>query len=216
MNTRFSLELFERVPIVGILRGLAAGQVPPVLQAVLEGGLTNLEVTMNSPGAADQIRQAVELAGPRMNVGAGTVTSLALLDEARQAGAAFIVTPTVCPEVIGRCVDLGLPVFPGALTPTEILQAWELGATAVKVFPADLFGPNYIRSVLAPLSGVRLMPTGGIDTTNLADYWKAGARCFGVGSPLFRPDRIAAEDWAWLVQQAARFVDALAGARAPG
>lgn len=216
MNTRFSSELFERVPIVGILRGLAARHLSPAVQAVLEGGLTNLEVTMNSPGAADQIRQAAELAGPRMNVGAGTVTSLARLEEARQAGASFIVTPTVSPEVIARCVELGLPVFPGALTPTEILQAWQLGATAVKVFPADLFGPNYIRSVLAPLSEVRLMPTGGIDITNLADYWKAGARSFGVGTPLFRPDRIAAEDWAWLMQQAARFVDALPRARAQG
>lgn len=213
MKSTFSKALFESVPIVGILRGLDARWLAPVVQAVGEGGLKNLEITMNTSGATDQIKAAVAMAGARMNIGAGTVTTLALLEQALEAGATFVVTPIVREDVILRCVDLGVPVFPGAFTPTEIARAWELGAAAVKVFPAEVLGPAYIRSVKAPLGGVRLMPTGGVDLDTLPEYHRAGAEAFGVGTPLFRASRIAEGDWAWLRQQAAAFVEALQVAR---
>jgi 2-dehydro-3-deoxyphosphogluconate aldolase/(4S)-4-hydroxy-2-oxoglutarate aldolase len=208
MNTSFSTKLFQQVPVVGILRGLAADKLRPVVEAARDGGLTTLEITMNTPGAAEQIRQASTIAGPALNIGAGTVTSLELLEAALAAGASFIVTPIVAVPVIERCVKLGVPIFPGAFSPTEIVRAWELGATMVKIFPADSVGPGFIRSLKGPYPQIPLMPTGGVDLTTLDAYAKAGAEAFGVGGPLFRPDRIAANDWTWLGEQCRAFASA--------
>ena len=213
MNTAFSQDLFQQVPLVGILRGLSAQNLPPVVAAARDGGLTNLEITMNTAGAGEQIRAAIKIAGPALNIGAGTVTNLDLLEAALAAGATFIVTPIVAVPVIARCVKLGVPVFPGAFSPTEIVQAWELGATMVKVFPAESLGPAFIKNLKGPLPHLRLMPTGGVDLTTLDAYAKAGADAFGVGSPLFRPDRIAAQDWDWLRQQCRAFAQAAQAAR---
>lgn len=209
----FSSQLFSKLPLVGIVRGLPAEKLAPLVSAVRDGGLANLEVTMNTPGAAEQIRAAVGLAGSVLNIGAGTVTTLPLLDAALEAGATFIVTPVVVEPVIRRCVELKVPVFPGALTPTEILRAWDLGATMVKVFPADVFGPGYIRSVKAPCPQVKLMPTGGVNLATLTDYAAAGADAFGLGSPLFNKERLAANDWPWLRSQVQAFAQAYRAAR---
>jgi len=205
MNMTFSTQLFQQVPVVGILRGLSADKLRPVVEAAREGGLTTLEITMNTSGAAEQIRAAGQVAGSALNIGAGTVTSLELLEAALSAGASFIVTPILVAPVIERCVKLGVPVFPGAFSPTEIVQAWEMGATMVKIFPADSVGPGFIRSLKGPYPQLRLMPTGGVDLTTLEAYAKAGAEAFGVGGPLFRPERIAANDWVWLRQQCSAF-----------
>ena len=213
MKVPFSSELFQRLPLVGILRGLQSDQLRPVVEAARAGGLLNLEITMNTPGAAAQILAARQMAGDALNIGAGTVTNLVLLEEAIEAGASFIVTPTLELPVLERCVQLRIPVFPGALSPTEIVQAWRKGATMVKVFPADAVGPAYIRSLKGPLPNVRLMPTGGVDLDTLKAYSKAGADAFGVGGPLFRADRIAAGDWEWLRRQCRAFVDACRTAR---
>jgi 2-dehydro-3-deoxyphosphogluconate aldolase/(4S)-4-hydroxy-2-oxoglutarate aldolase len=208
MSTPFSPELFRQLPIVGILRGLPASRLRSVVEAVCDGGLTNLEITMNTPGAADQIKVAREIAGVALNIGAGTVTDLRLLEEALAAGASFIVTPTVVAPVIERCGQLKVPVFPGAFSPTEIVRAWELGATMVKIFPAEFLGPAYLRSLKAPFPHLKLMPTGGVDVATLDAYAKAGADAFGVGSPLFRAERIAAQDWEWLRNQCRVFAEA--------
>jgi 2-dehydro-3-deoxyphosphogluconate aldolase/(4S)-4-hydroxy-2-oxoglutarate aldolase len=208
MSTSFSPELFQQLPIVGILRGLPATGLRSVVQAVCDGGLTNLEITMNTPGATDQIRVAREIAGSALNIGAGTVTDLRLLENALSAGASFIVTPTVAAPAVERCVQLKVPVFPGAFSPTEILRAWDLGATMVKIFPAEFPGPAYLRSLKAPMPHLKLMPTGGVDVATLDAYAKAGADAFGVGSPLFRADRIAAQDWEWLRTQCRAFAEA--------
>src|SRR5436309_2421411 len=118
MSAEFSTELFAQLPIVGILRGLPAEMLEPVVEAACAGGLTNLEITMNTPGAAAQIRAARAIAGSALNIGAGTVTSLSLLTEALAAGASFIVTPTLSRPVIQQCVQLKVPVIPGAFSPT--------------------------------------------------------------------------------------------------
>jgi 2-dehydro-3-deoxyphosphogluconate aldolase/(4S)-4-hydroxy-2-oxoglutarate aldolase len=198
----FRAELFQRNPIVGILRSFPTETIHPIVKAVLDGGLTCLEVTMNSPGAAEQIRIARSAGGDRMNIGAGTVTTLKRLEEALEAGVSFIVTPTLAPEVIARCVELKVPVFPGAFTPTEISRAWDMGATMVKVFPAEVLGPGYLRAIKAPLPHVRLMPTGGVDLETIGAYRQSGGEAVGVGSPLFKADRVAASDWAWLQERA--------------
>ncbi|HEX7859659.1 MAG TPA: bifunctional 4-hydroxy-2-oxoglutarate aldolase/2-dehydro-3-deoxy-phosphogluconate aldolase [Verrucomicrobiae bacterium] len=204
------LHPFFDLPLVGILRGCSLKHLPPLLHAVKRGGLRYLEITMNSPGAEDQIRSAVELSNGSMVIGAGTVTSTELLNRALAAGAEFTVTPYVVPEVIKSCEERGVPIFPGALTPTEIYEAWSAGPAsirAIKIFPADVAGPKYIRALKSGFPNVRLMPTGGVDLASLSAFTEAGADAFGIGSPLFRKDRIDAEDWDWLEHQTRAFVD---------
>jgi 2-dehydro-3-deoxyphosphogluconate aldolase/(4S)-4-hydroxy-2-oxoglutarate aldolase len=205
MTMPFNDTLFRSLPIVGILRFFPRAQVEHLVPAVMAGGIVNLEVTLNSPGAADLIRLTRDLVGDRGNVGAGTVTSMDELRLALDAGANFIVTPVVLPEVIRACVDAGVPVMPGAMTPTEIFTAWKLGATMVKVFPADQLGPGHLKAVKAPFPQIPLMPTGGVTVETLPVFREAGADAFGVGSPLFDPRQVATGDWDWFRQRAARF-----------
>jgi 2-dehydro-3-deoxyphosphogluconate aldolase/(4S)-4-hydroxy-2-oxoglutarate aldolase len=214
MITPFNDTLFRSMPIVGILRFFPRDQVEHLVPAVVDGGLVNLEVTLNSPGAADLIRLTRDLLGPRGNVGAGTVTSMQGLDLALEAGASFIVTPVVLPEVIRACVERGVPVMPGAMTPTEIFTAWNLGASLVKVFPADQLGPGHLRAVKAPFPEIRLMPTGGVTVETLPAFRDAGADAFGVGSPLFDPRQVAAGNWDWFRQRASRFCESFGSPKA--
>ena len=214
MITPFNDTLFRSMPIVGILRFFPRDQVEHLVPAVVEGGLVNLEVTLKSPGAADLIRLTRDLLGPRGNVGAGTVTSMQGLDLALEAGASFIVTPVVLPEVIRACVERGVPVMPGAMTPTEIFTAWNLGASLVKVFPADQLGPGHLRAVKAPFPEIRLMPTGGVTVETLPAFRDAGADAFGVGSPLFDPRQVAAGNWDWFRQRASRFCESFGSPKA--
>lgn len=194
----FSTNLFAQAPVVGIIRGLSATQVTAILPLYVDSGLTTLEITMNTPGAGAMIRQAIERYPTQLNIGAGTVRTLADLDDAIAVGAQFIVTPTLNEAVILRCVERGIPIFPGAFTPTEIERAWTLGATMVKVYPAGVLGPDYIRDVKAPLDDVKLLPTGGIGLDNIAAYRKAGADGVGMGSQLFDKTLIRNQDWSGL------------------
>lgn len=195
MTSAFSAEQFAKVPVVGIIRNLGSEEVEAVLPIFVEAGLTTVEITMNTSGAADLIRNALNLYAGRLNVGAGTVRTDADLDAALTAGAQFIVTPTLNEAIIRRCVDQNIPVFPGAFTPTEIEQAWKLGATMVKVYPAGVLGPDYIRDVKAPLADVKLLPTGGIGAENLSAFLKAGADGVGMGGQLFDKSMIKNRDW---------------------
>lgn len=212
MNTAFDEARFRALPIVGILRFFSREQVRHLIPAVLAGGLRNLEITMNTAGAEDLIRLACDLVGGSGNVGAGTVLTVGQLDRALAAGASFIVTPAVVPEVIRACVERGVPVMPGALTPTEILTAWQLGARLVKIFPADTLGPAHVKAVKAPFPEIPLMPTGGVTVATLPAFRQAGADAFGVGSPLFDAGQAAGANWDWFRERAQQFADAYAGA----
>jgi len=207
----FNDALFKKLPVVGILRFLKRAEVEKLVPASLEGGLCNIEVTMNTAGAEDLIRLTSDLVGAKGNVGAGTVTTIETLDRAIKAGATFIVTPAMVPDVIQSCVQRKLPVMPGAMTPTEILSAWRMGATMVKVFPADQLGPGHIKAVKAPFPEIPLMPTGGVTVETLPAFKNEGADAFGVGSPLFDPKQVAAGNWGWFREQAARFAQAYLG-----
>jgi 2-dehydro-3-deoxyphosphogluconate aldolase/(4S)-4-hydroxy-2-oxoglutarate aldolase len=211
MTASFNDDLFKKLPVVGILRFFKRAEVEKLVPASIEGGLCNIEVTMNTAGAEDLIRLTADLVGRKGNVGAGTVTTVETLDRALAAGATFIVTPAVVPEVIKACVDRKIPVMPGAMTPTEILTAWRLGATMVKVFPADQLGPGHIKAVKAPFPEIPLMPTGGVTVETLPAFKKAGADAFGVGGPLFDPKQVAVGNWGWFREQAARFAQAYLG-----
>jgi len=191
----FSFERFQTAPVVGIIRKLSPEIVQQMLPVYVESRLTTLEITMNTPDAASIIADARRLYAGRLNIGAGTVCSMQDLDHALAAGAQFIVTPVMNQDVITACVEQKIPVFPGAFSPSEIYQAWRLGATMVKVYPAATLGPDYLRHIKAPLEQIRLLPTGGINLQNIDAFIQAGAEGVGVGSPLFIEQFIRSRDW---------------------
>ncbi len=207
MKNNFSWTKFEELPIIGILRGYTANQVEHIVRSSAKGGLCNLEITMNSQHATELIKLALEVADGTMNIGAGTVCTLDDLDSALSAGATFIVTPIVNADVIQQCKQEQVPVIPGGFTPTEIYNAWQLGADMVKIFPANQFGAGYIKDIKGPLNQIKLIPTGGITIKNLPDYHKSGAYGFGVATPLFNKQRVEAQEWDWVQQQARQFVE---------
>lgn len=200
MSQAFSQDRFNKVPVIGIMRNMPSHQTEALANCYANAGLTTLEVTMNSEGAAETIAWLVQHYGDRLNIGAGTVCDLSDLEKALSAGAGFIVTPILEEEVIRACVKIGIPVFPGAFTPTEIYKAWKLGASMVKVFPASKLGPEFIKELLAPLNNLQLLPTGGINLQNFREYFKAGAKGVGIGSGLFPAELIDHNRWEDLKQ----------------
>lgn len=195
MSNQFSWDLFHQMPVIGIMRSVSRQHSESIAPIYYQSGLTCLEVTMNSPGAEEIIAALVKLCGDKLNIGAGTVCTMNDLEKALKAGAQFIVSPILNEEVISSCAAQGIPVFPGAFTPTEIYKAWSLGATMVKVFPATSLGVGYIREVLGPLSTIKLVPTGGINLENFTGYLEAGAKAVGIGNHLFPKNILEREDW---------------------
>ena len=153
----FSWKRFEEMPIVGIIRGVSLEDFKQILPIYQQAGLTTVEVTMNTPDVESLIHYAAAEYAGVLNVGAGTVCNLNDLEKALSYGAQFIVTPLVNEEVIQRCVAIGIPVFPGALTPSEIYKAWSLGAEVIKVFPAGYLGANYLKEIKAPLDKIKML-----------------------------------------------------------
>ena len=211
MNQKFSRSLFDRMPIVGILRNFPDQYMEALAECYAQSGLTTLEITMNSPGAAKTIASLVNKMDGQLNIGAGTVCNLQDLEQALDAGAQFVVTPIIDEEVISACVERDIPIFPGAYTPTEIYKAWSLGASMVKVFPASKLGPDYIKEVLAPLQQIHLMPTGGVGLENMEAFYKAGAKGFGIGSQLIPRHLVENRAWKALSDHFADFVNKYKG-----
>lgn len=206
----FSWSLFNKAPIVGIVRNFSMAELGAILPLYQEAGLTTIEITMNTPGAEALIRYALDHHRTgSLNIGAGTVCTMDELERALTAGAQFIVTPILNEDVIRACVTQGVPVFPGAFTPSEIYKAWSLGASLVKIFPATSLGPAYIKDLKAPLGQIKLLPTGGITLSNMANYLKAGADGVGVGSHLFDKTLIGEQNWPGLRAHFQTFIDQL-------
>lgn len=194
--------------LIAIVRVPDAAQLLPVAEALHAGGVEVIEFTLTTPGALEQLRVARAHFGGAVILGAGTVLDAGLAQQAIEAGAQFIVAPNFDPAVVRLCHRhrYNVPVIPGALTPTEIVAAWMAGADFVKVFPASLGGPSYIREVRAPLPHVQLVPTGGVTAENFVEYLKAGAVAIGVGSSLVDKTAIVTRDWPTLTNRARRFV----------
>ena len=178
-----NLQQILQYKIVAILRGCTADRVPDIAAALHAGGVRLLEITLNSPGALEAIRQVAATMGDRLLVGAGTVLTPEEAEAAIAAGARFILSPSLDIATIQLTRQLGAVSIPGAFTATEILTAWRNGADIVKVFPASV-GVNYFRDLRGPLPQIPLMPTGGINLDNIRDFQKAGAVAFGIGSAL--------------------------------
>jgi 2-dehydro-3-deoxyphosphogluconate aldolase/(4S)-4-hydroxy-2-oxoglutarate aldolase len=180
--------------IVAIFRGDYGGRWLDYAEALVRGGVTTMEITLNSPGALDGIRLLKAELGNQIALGAGTVLTADQVKTAVDAGASFIVAPDTDEAVIAASKALGVAVLPGAYTPTEIKRAYTLGADMVKWFPAD--SPDFLRAIRAPLSHIPIMATGGINLDNLADFLKAGAAAVGIGGqlmkPTYTPDQVGA------------------------
>jgi 2-dehydro-3-deoxyphosphogluconate aldolase / (4S)-4-hydroxy-2-oxoglutarate aldolase len=201
----FSWDIFYHVPIIGIARGLSLDEIKNILPVYQEAGLSTIEITMNTKGAA-QIIGFIRDQYPKLNTGAGTVCTEKDLTLALEAGAQFIVAPIIDKKVIRSCVKKKIPVFAGAFTPTEIYHAWSLGASMVKVYPAKSLGAGYIKDVKAPLDQVKLLPTGGIGLDDMDAYRQAGADGFGIGSPLFVKQLIEENNENGLLEHFKKFV----------
>lgn len=190
-----NLETFSKLPLMGILRGVRPDEIGPLTETVIAAGLTTIEITMNTAGAPDLIRRLIDCAQGRLTVGAGTVLSEQYLSAALAAGASFIVMPTLVEPVVRRCVEEGIPVFPGALTPQEIHNAHTAGATMVKVFPANLFGPAYFKDIQGPFDDIPLLACGGVNPETLGAFFANGASAASFGASIFRREWLESGDY---------------------
>jgi 2-dehydro-3-deoxyphosphogluconate aldolase/(4S)-4-hydroxy-2-oxoglutarate aldolase len=206
MNREAQLRRVLDGGIMAVVRSPDSHQLVEVCRALADGGVTVAEITMTVPDALDVVRKVRAALGDRVLLGAGTVLDPETARAAFLAGAEFIVAPTLNLDVIRLCRRYDKIVMPGAFTPTEVLTAWEAGADIVKVFPADVVGPAFLKALRGPLPQVRLMPTGGVDLTTAAAFLKAGACCLGVGGQLVDPKAVAAGDFARIRDLARQYV----------
>jgi 2-dehydro-3-deoxyphosphogluconate aldolase/(4S)-4-hydroxy-2-oxoglutarate aldolase len=179
-----------------------------ISQALLEGGITRLEFTLTNADANNVITEVRREFGDRLVVGAGTVLDAEQAHASIDAGAQFLVTPALLPHVITVARARQIPIACGAYTPTEILTAWRLGADLVKVFPASSLGPGYIKDVRGPLPNIPLVPTGGVNVNNCADFLAAGAYTVAIGSQLVSKEIARKKDWAGLTALARQYIQA--------
>ena len=199
--------------IVAIIRADSGDQLVQVAEALYAGGIEVIEVTFTVPGVLEIISAVRDTLGDRILLGAGTVLDPESARAAILAGAEFIVCPTVNTDVIRMCRRYDKVVMPGALTPTEVVTAWEAGADVVKVFPADVGGPGYLKALHGPLPQVKLLPTGGVNLETLSDFMAAGACAVGLGSALVERQAVADGDMDRIRGQAEAYVATVAAAR---
>lgn len=170
--------------VVAIVRADTGDEALAAARAVREGGLRAIEVTFTVPGAAEIIRRLAEEMDDEILLGAGTVLTADQAREAVAAGAEYLIAPDTDPEVIAEAHRLGRPIFPGAFSPSEVARAWKLGADLIKLFPAARLGPAYLKDLRGPFPQIPLVPVGGVDASNCADYFRNGAVAIGVGGKL--------------------------------
>jgi 2-dehydro-3-deoxyphosphogluconate aldolase / (4S)-4-hydroxy-2-oxoglutarate aldolase len=188
-------EFLRELPLVGLLRRAEPSLAVAAVRAAARGGLRAIEVTMDGEDPLAQLA-AIAREVPEVTVGAGTVLSIEEARAARDAGAAFIVSPHLDEELVRHCAEAGVPVVPGAATATEVVRAWRAGATMVKLFPAGPLGADYVRALLEPLRRIDLIVTGGVSADNVASFLAAGARAAAVGGWLFPREAFASGDMA--------------------
>jgi 2-dehydro-3-deoxyphosphogluconate aldolase/(4S)-4-hydroxy-2-oxoglutarate aldolase len=182
----------EEIGIVPVVRSPSADVAFRAVEAIVAGGIPVCEITMTVPDAPALIRDLVKRLGDRALVGAGTVLDAAAATVCLEAGAAFLVGPGLDLDMVAVARKRDVPVMPGALTPTEVITAWRAGADMVKIFPVSAMGgASYLKALRAPLPQIKLLPTGGINVSNLADYVAAGASAVGIGGELVDPAAIA-------------------------
>src|SRR5689334_8205061 len=200
--------------IIAVVRAQKPEQVLPLSEALIAGGVIAIEITMTTPNAIAAIRDARQKIGDRALIGVGTVLDLETCRSAVSEGAQFVVTPVLRPEFVPIVHAADRPIMLGAYTPTEAQLAHEAGADFIKIFPADNLGPGYIKALRAPLPHLRIVPTGGVDVGNVADFLKAGCAAVGAGSSLVSTKILQEANWPELTRRAKEFVGAAQSAKA--
>jgi 2-dehydro-3-deoxyphosphogluconate aldolase / (4S)-4-hydroxy-2-oxoglutarate aldolase len=204
----------REVGIIPVIRADSAGAAVAVVETLMEAGLTVAEITMTVPDAIEAIASVSKRFGDKVLVGAGTVTDAETVRRALDAGADFIVSPCLVPDVIAAARRADVAVLPGALTPTEVFEAFRQGGDMVKVFPAQsVGGAAYLRALRGPFPDIPLVPTGGVTLDNVGEMFKAGAAAVGVGSEMISKDALARHDYAAIGALASRFLEAVSQAR---
>ena len=204
------LDAIVRNRVVAIVRTDDSSSLVGVARALYDGGISLIEITMTVPGAIDVIRRVEEaLRGEDVYLGAGTVLTPELAEAAIDAGAQFIVSPSLNVDTVSYCNQSETIVLPGAFTPTEVEAAWKAGADIVKVFPANVAGPGYLKDLLGPLPDVRLLATGNVNFESAAEYLANGAVAVGVGGILFGGNLIDGRDFMQIKENARRMVACL-------
>jgi 2-dehydro-3-deoxyphosphogluconate aldolase/(4S)-4-hydroxy-2-oxoglutarate aldolase len=198
--------------IIAVVRAPRRELVVPLSEALVAGGVSAIEITTTTPDALNAIRDARAALGSRAIIGVGTVLQNIICRGALDAGAEFVVSPVLRGSMVPLCHAVETPIMLGAYSPTECQLAYEAGADFVKLFPADTLGPAYVRAVRAPLPHLHLVPTGGVDLTNAADFLEAGCVALGVGSSLVSGEIMKKQDWPELTRRAERFVAAVSAA----
>jgi 2-dehydro-3-deoxyphosphogluconate aldolase / (4S)-4-hydroxy-2-oxoglutarate aldolase len=206
--------IIERVGLIPVLRAKNPKQAHAIVQAMIAGGVTVVEVTMTVPGAVELIKELKQEYGSKLLLGSGTVTTPAEAQATINAGAEFVVSPSLHPEVIQTTKTNGKLSIPGALTPTEVITAWKAGASYVKIFPCSAMGgASYLKSLLAPFPFLKLIPTGGVTLETAASFMHAGARALGVGSDLVNLAAIDAGRPETITETARAYLQILADVR---
>jgi len=204
-------EIIERVGLIPVLRAKNAAQAHAVVQAMIVGGVTVVEVTMTVPGAIDVLKELKQEYGDKLLLGSGTVTTAEQAEATIEAGAEFVVSPSLHPAVIAMTKKKGKLSIPGSLTPTEVITAWEAGADYVKIFPCSAVGgASYLKSLLAPFPHLKLIPTGGVTLQTAESFLRAGARALGVGSDLVNLAAVDAGNAEIITETARAYLNALA------
>jgi 2-dehydro-3-deoxyphosphogluconate aldolase / (4S)-4-hydroxy-2-oxoglutarate aldolase len=201
--------------LIPVLRARSANEAFALVEAMVAGGVTVIEVTMTVPGAIEVLRDLKRSYGTKLLLGSGTVTDADTCAATIEAGAAFVVSPSLHFDVIAKTKELGKVSIPGGLTPTEVITAWNAGADFVKVFPCSAVGgASYLKALKAPFPQLRLIPTGGVTVDTAASFLKAGAEALGVGSDLVNPAAIAEGKPEMITNTARAYLQAIAQARA--
>jgi len=199
--------------VVAIIRADNSEQLIEASRALIAGGVSGIEITMTTPNALQVIADVCREFGDKVLAGVGSILDAKTAEAAVSAGAEYVITPVLKPDVIAFCNRIDKPIFSGSYTPTEAQTAYELGADFIKIFPADGLGPKYIQAIRGPLPHLNIVPTGGVDVNTTGDFIKAGCVAVAAGSSLVSKDILKNKDWAKLTDLAAQFIAAVAKAR---
>lgn len=193
---------------MGIVRGARADIIDRLTDVVIEAGLKTIEITMNTPAAVEQIRRMNKAAQGELMIGAGTVLSFNEAQKAIDAGASFIVSPVLVPDVVKFCKRKRIPVFPGAFTPQEVYDAWQAGATMVKVFPATFFGPSFFKELKGPFNNIELLACGGVNPDNIRSFFSSGASAVSFGESIFKKERLNKKKFSFIKKDIQNLISA--------
>ncbi len=208
------LEKVKELGLLAVIRGPSPDLTIKMVAALVDGGVTGIEITYSTPNAEDVVSKLSRIFGSRILLGMGTLTRPEQAQSARDAGASFLVSPVSDPDLVRSMVDSGLLTMVGAFTPTEVFQAYNMGADVIKIFPGSLGGPAYVRALKGPLPDIPIMPTGGVSASNLAEWFSTGVVAVGAGSELCPPQLAKEGKFDQITERAAEFVKLVQTARA--